>query len=81
MAALSHNDKYGHVHRTLRARLAPVVAAGLVKCARCGDLIAPHEPWDLGHDDDDPTRHVGPEHRRCNRATAVREPPRYSRIW
>jgi hypothetical protein len=47
--------------------LAPLVAAGCVRCARCGKLIRPDDEWDLGHVDGDPTRYQGPEHARCNR--------------
>lgn len=63
---------YGSVHRNLRKRWEPVVAAGLAACARCGGPIIPGEGWDLGHDDANRGRYVGPEHRRCNRATSGR---------
>jgi hypothetical protein len=44
-----------------------MVAAGMVRCARCADLIQPGEPWDLGHvDGTERTVYSGPEHRRCN---------------
>lgn len=66
---------YDHAHRRLRAALAPVVATGTVVCWRCGLLIAGDAPWDLGHDDEDPTRKTkGPEHRGpCNRAAGARK--------
>jgi hypothetical protein len=61
---------YGAEHRRLREAWRPTVNAGGVSCARCRELIDPAEPWDLGHDDDDPTRtkYQGPEHVSCNRA-------------
>ncbi len=61
---------YGRYHRALRDQLAPIVAAGLARCARCGERIEPGEPFDLGHDDVDRSRYTGPEHRACNRATS-----------
>jgi hypothetical protein len=70
---------YGSAHQTLRAGWTQRVAAGGVRCARCGLPIAPGEPWDLGHDDYDRRIWTGPEHRRCNRATSGRV--RRSRIW
>jgi hypothetical protein len=72
---------YGHRHQQARKRLAPLVDAGLVRCARCGDWIAPGEPWDLGHHDWDRSLYTGPEHRACNRATAGRWRRRVSRRW
>ena len=69
---------YDQAHKAERARLAPLVATGSVKCWRCGGYIAAGSPWDLGHDDRDRTVHRGPEHvgRECpeggNRATAGR---------
>lgn len=41
-------------------------------CARCGEPIDPLEAWDLGHDDLNPGRYAGAEHRACNRRTAGR---------
>ena len=35
-------------HRRIRKEFSPLVAAGLVNCVRCGDLIEPGTPWDLG---------------------------------
>lgn len=63
---------YGSDHKASRARWAPLVAAGNVKCWRCGDYIAAGEPFDLGHDDQDRSKYRGPEHVGCNRATAGR---------
>lgn len=63
---------YGPTHRKARAQVAAIVLAGGVKCARCGELIRPGEPWDLGHVDGDKSRYSGPEHRRCNRSTSPR---------
>ena len=36
-------------HRRMRKELAPLVAGGLVNCARCGEPIEPGTAWDLGH--------------------------------
>lgn len=74
---------YGNEHQKLRRQVARIVALGTAKCARCGDVIHPDEGWDLGHDDHDRTRYTGPEHIRCNRATAAHRaaPIRTSRVW
>jgi len=72
---------YGRRHRQLRAAMEKQVATGLVKCARCGEPIAPGSAWDLGHDDNDRRRYTGPEHRYCNRATAGRDNVRNSQRW
>ena len=45
---------YGSAHRALRRRLAPLVASGQMRCARCGEVILPGTPWDLGHADGRP---------------------------
>lgn len=63
---------YGSRHRAERERWWPTVEAGLAQCWRCGQVIQPGEPWDLGHDDHDRTIYRGPEHRgRCNRRAAA----------
>jgi len=46
----------------LRALVAPLVAAGLVRCWRCGELIV--GAFDLGHREGRPS---APEHPACNR--------------
>ena len=61
------SQKYGASHRALRARLAPVVAAGTVRCARCDELITPQDKWELDHRDDG-KGWLGPSHRSCNRS-------------
>jgi hypothetical protein len=63
---------YGGAHQELRRRWAAAVAAGIVDCARCGEKIFPGAKWDLGHVDGDRSRYSGPEHARCNRASAAR---------
>ena len=67
------HTRYGSVHKKLRKRWAPQVAAGRVACWRCGKAIAPGAKWDLGHIDDGGPRHGDrhPEHRGCNRATVT----------
>jgi len=50
-------------------RWPPKVRTGMVACARCGRLINPDEAWDMGHDDENRSVHIGPEHVRCKRAT------------
>ena len=64
------------MHQQVRARWAPVVAAGQGYCHADICLmttrwIPPGTPWDLGHD---PARTTwtGPEHRKCNRADGAR---------
>ena len=71
--------KYANTaHRGARARWVPLVASGMVRCARggacrrselvdgelLGGLIEPTERWHLGHPDGESTG--GPEHVRCN---------------
>ena len=72
------------VHRGTRKRLEPVVASGLVRCARgaackraefvdgelVGGFIEPGEAWHLGHPDGESIG--GPEHVACNTAAPSR---------
>jgi hypothetical protein len=68
---------YGAAHARLRKSWARRIEAGeAVPCARCGLPITAGMHWDLGHVDGSRTEHSGPEHRRCNRATASRQPRR-----
>ena len=63
---------YGADHRKLRARVARQVARGTVLCARCGLVIEPGTPWDLGHTDNR-QGWSGAEHASCNRADGGRK--------
>lgn len=79
----SHARGYTRDHQGLRRKVKRHVDAGGVRCARgascfyaedvggvmVGGIIQPGQEWDLGHDDTDRSRYLGPEHRRCNRAT------------
>lgn len=60
---------YDSKHRARRKREQRNVDAGNAYCWRCGELIPPDSDWDLGHDDNDRTKYMGPEHVACNRAT------------
>jgi hypothetical protein len=62
--------RYGRRHREMRLLFAREVATGRARCARCGELIDPFEPWDADHDDYDERLYIGPSHARCNRAAA-----------
>jgi hypothetical protein len=62
---------YGGAHQATRRALAPYVPGS--RCWRCGYPILPGQPWDLGHDDDNPTQYRGPEHARCSRAAGARK--------
>jgi hypothetical protein len=70
-------------HRYLRKQLAPIVAAGMTRCADSGRRIKPGEPWDLAHDRTDRSRYAGPSHARggCNRHTAGSVIERRSGRW
>ena len=70
---------YGAAHQALRRALAPMVAAGLARCWRCGRRIKAGEPFDLGHDDIDQSRYRGPACLPCNRATSSRRIA--SQVW
>ena len=57
-----------------------MVEAGIARCARCGEPITPGTEWDLGHIDGGSFGEFsGPEHGRCNRATATHRVRRVSR--
>lgn len=60
-------NRYGYQHRKLRDQIKTQVDAGQTHCWRCLKRIDPSQPWDLGHDDDNPTIYRGPEHVACNR--------------
>lgn len=75
---------YGGAHKARRKREAEQVDAGKAYCWRCTKPIAPGSVWDLGHDDNDPTKYMGPEHVACNRATSTHRALNVvdtSRVW
>lgn len=72
MAGRTTRRGYGTAHQRMREYWRPIVAGGRVACARCGRIIGPGDPWDLGHDDHDRSKYSGPECQRCNRGTKGR---------
>lgn len=63
---------YGAQHQAQRAKWVPIVKAGGVMCARqgpncTGKPLAPDQPFDMGHDDNDRSKWTGPECIPCNR--------------
>jgi len=63
---------YGIEHQRKRLEMAPLVAAGNVRCSRCGEPILPGQAWDADHRDDR-VGYRGPSHASCNRATSGRD--------
>lgn len=63
---------YDAEHDRERARWAPLVATGNVKCWRCGDYIAAGAAWTLGHCDVDRRIYHGPECPPCDYAVSGR---------
>lgn len=59
-------------HRQLRAAARRRVDAGNGRCWRCGNRIAPHAKFHLGHDDIDRTVYRGEEHPLCNLTAAAK---------
>lgn len=67
-------SRYGGAHQRERAAWAPMVRAGHVTCRRApyglcvapDPLIAPDEPWQLGHPDAACAAPKAPEHVVCN---------------
>ena len=57
---------YGAQHRRTRQQWQAVVAAGVVRCMRCSELIQPGQPWHLDHQDHDRTAPPAPSHAHCN---------------
>lgn len=68
---MSDKQLYAGRHQALRRALDPYVPGS--PCWRCGRPILPGQPWDLGHDDDNPAIYRGPEHAVCNRAAGARK--------
>jgi len=64
---------YGSAHQRTRARLNLDVQAGLTKCARCGNPIAPNTAWHLDHADEDRGTYLGPAHAFCNDSAGGRK--------
>ncbi|MCT7372947.1 hypothetical protein [Mycolicibacterium llatzerense] len=62
---------YDAAHKARRRREQKNIDAGHAYCWRCTKHIPPGTDWDLGHDDNDPTKYMGPEHVGCNRATST----------
>jgi hypothetical protein len=70
---------YGGQHQRLRKQWALLVAAGGVRCWRCGLPILPGMPWDLGHAASKAV-YAGPEHQHCNRSAGARKAQALAKI-
>lgn len=72
---------YGKAHMDMRKYWLPYVRAGVVDCKAplCtvetvtgSRRIARDAKWDLGHDETDRRKYLGPMHETCNRGAARR---------
>ena len=70
------NQRYGPEHQRRRKLWTPLVAGGTVVCARCGEVIAPGQAWDLDHLASADSR---PSHARCNRVATTQRGRRLER--
>jgi hypothetical protein len=66
---MSNRLLYDRTHRRERAAWGLAVAAGIVNCWRCEELIPPGTAWDLGHRHGQPSH---PEHTTCNRSDGAK---------
>lgn len=68
-------------HRAERCRVLAIVESGEAFCWRCGQHIAPGEPFHLGHDDDDRRIYRGAECPECNLRAAARKGRRMQHVY
>jgi hypothetical protein len=72
-------QRYGRRHRQWRAELAPAVAQGFVRCARCASRSTRVSLGTWITTTSRPHLYLGPSLRQCNRAAANKL--RTSREW
>lgn len=68
-----HNQRYGYMHRRLRAHYKLLLAQGQTfTCGKCNLPVTAKSVWHLGHvEGGGPRDYSGPQHASCNVATNV----------